>query len=118
MAPYILQVVWRSLQDELRSATLIAWSFASLLLAKMQFAYFLGPSLVLAYLDNLAATPRVFELQHIPWTLTESTREISVAGHVPSQAHLDLLAAGIIQEPTYGTDHHCMPPPRKLTPMY
>ncbi|KAB8349490.1 hypothetical protein FH972_023516 [Carpinus fangiana] len=53
-------------------------------------------------LPALAAAQTVLDLTQVPWTLTEPTHNISIVGKVPSQAHLDLLAAGVIEEPTYG----------------
>ncbi|KAJ7176996.1 glycoside hydrolase family 2 protein [Mycena filopes] len=53
----------------------------------------LGPTLVLG---------AVFDLSALDWTLTNQNGSISVPGAVPSQAHLDLLRAGIITEPLLG----------------
>ncbi|KAJ7750828.1 glycoside hydrolase family 2 protein [Mycena metata] len=44
----------------------------------------------------------VFDLSALNWTLTNQNGSISVPGAVPSQAHLDLVRAGIITEPLLG----------------
>jgi beta-mannosidase len=49
-----------------------------------------------------AAASSVIDLSSQNWTL--SSNNVTVAGHVPSHAHLDLLAAGVIGEPLYGTN--------------
>jgi len=40
-------------------------------------------------------------LGDVAWTVSNGVNA-TVPGHFPSQAHLDLLAAGVIEEPTYG----------------
>lgn len=45
---------------------------------------------------------RVIDLSSQHWILQNLPLNISVPGSVPSQAHLDLLAAKVIEEPTYG----------------
>lgn len=42
----------------------------------------------------------VIDLSGDGWTVSSSALNISVPGHVPSHAHLDLLAAGVIGEST------------------
>lgn len=49
-----------------------------------------------------AVAGSVLDLSSQNWTLSSSN--VTVAGHVPSHAHLDLLAAGVIGEPLYGTN--------------
>ncbi|KAJ7480334.1 glycoside hydrolase family 2 protein [Mycena galericulata] len=44
----------------------------------------------------------VFDLSALEWTLLNKNGSIAVPGSVPSQAHLDLLRAGIITEPLLG----------------
>lgn len=48
------------------------------------------------------ASPQVLDLGVLPWTLSNLDKNISVPAQVPSQAHLDLLAAGVIPDPYYG----------------
>ncbi|KAJ7224013.1 glycoside hydrolase family 2 protein [Mycena haematopus] len=43
-----------------------------------------------------------FDLSALDWTLTNQNGSISVPGAVPSQAHLDLVRAGVITEPLLG----------------
>lgn len=68
----------------------------------MRFPLGLG---VLAYAASGALAQTVIDLSSLKWTVTEPTHNISIPGAVPSQAHLDLLAAGIIDEPTYGLQY-------------
>ena len=44
----------------------------------------------------------VFNLSDLQWTLKNQNGTIAVPALVPSQAHLDLLNAGIITEPLLG----------------
>jgi len=44
----------------------------------------------------------VYSLSDLQWTLKNGNGSIVVPGSVPSQAHLDLLAAGVIAEPLLG----------------
>jgi beta-mannosidase len=44
----------------------------------------------------------VFDLSGLDWTLINQNGSISVPGAIPSQAHLDLLRAGVITEPLLG----------------
>ena len=50
------------------------------------------------------ARAEVFSLSGLNWTLKNSNGSIAIPGAVPSQAHLDLLRAGIIDEPLLGTN--------------
>ena len=50
----------------------------------------------------LACVAQKFSLSDLQWTLKNSNGSIAVPGSVPSQAHLDLLRAGIITEPLLG----------------
>lgn len=45
-----------------------------------------------------------FSLSELQWTLTSSNGSIVIPGRVPSQAHLDLLDAGVITEPLLGAN--------------
>ena len=47
-----------------------------------------------------ALTQKIIDLGDHKWTLTGPN--ITVPGSVPSQAHLDLFAAGAIGDPLYG----------------
>ena len=45
-----------------------------------------------------------FDLRDLQWTLKNANGSIVIPGRVPSQAHLDLLEAGIITEPLLGAN--------------
>ena len=45
------------------------------------------------------ASAAIFDLSELSWTLKNENQSIIVPGSVPSQAHLDLLKAGVITEP-------------------
>lgn len=64
-----------------------SWLHAAVLLAACL------PSVVLG---------NVFSLSDLNWTLKNANGSIAIPGSVPSQAHLDLLRAGIITEPLLG----------------
>ncbi|OTB09494.1 glycoside hydrolase family 2 protein [Hypoxylon sp. CI-4A] len=49
-----------------------------------------------------ARAANVVDLSDASWTLANNGRNISVPGKVPSQAHLDLFAADVIDDPYYG----------------
>lgn len=49
----------------------------------------------------------VFSLSDLQWTLRNGNGSIVVPASVPSQAHLDLLAAGVIAEPLLGINGAC-----------
>lgn len=60
----------------------------------------------LALLAGLAAathhkpkTPEVFDLGNSEWTLSSQPPNVTVPGFVPSHVHLDLLKAGVIDDP-------------------
>ena len=48
------------------------------------------------------ASADVLSLSNLSWTLKNQNGSIVIPGKVPSQAHLDLLNAGIITEPLLG----------------
>lgn len=50
----------------------------------------------------LFARSEVFDLADLKWNLKNENGSISVPASIPSQAHLDLLKAGIITEPLLG----------------
>lgn len=50
------------------------------------------------------ALGQIFSLSKLEWTLKNHNGSIVVPGSVPSQAHLDLLKAGIITEPLLGAN--------------
>ncbi|KAH9949043.1 glycoside hydrolase [Amylocystis lapponica] len=52
------------------------------------------------------AQAAVFSLSDLSWTLKNANGSIVVPGSVPSQAHLDLLAAGVIEEPLLGINEY------------
>lgn len=45
-----------------------------------------------------ASGQKVIDLSGDGWTVSNSALNISIPGRVPSQAHLDLFAAGVIGE--------------------
>lgn len=56
------------------------------------------PTLTLGY---------IFDLSELHWTLKNQNGTIVIPASVPSQAHLDLLNAGIITEPLLGINGVC-----------
>lgn len=59
--------------------------------------------LSVALLYTPAARAEVFDLSNLSWTLKNQNGSISIpASGPPSQAHIDLLNAGIITEPLLG----------------
>lgn len=48
-----------------------------------------------------ACAQSIVELSTLDWTLSNGINA-TVAGNFPSQAHLDLYAAGVIGDPLYG----------------
>ncbi|KAJ9492869.1 hypothetical protein VN97_g362 [Penicillium thymicola] len=66
---------------------------------------YLWNRLVLAVLPSILSTTlgqNILDLSGDGWTVSSKALNVSVPGRVPSQAHLDLLAANIIDEPYYG----------------
>ncbi|KAI0113164.1 glycoside hydrolase family 2 protein [Daldinia grandis] len=61
----------------------------------MRFAHLITSAAV-------AAAANIVDLSDIDWTLTNDEKDISVPGKVPSQAHLDLFAAKVIDDPYHG----------------
>jgi beta-mannosidase len=53
------------------------------------------------FLCCLVSAEKVLSLVGDDWTLTNSNGSISVPAHLPSQAHLDLFANGVIEDPYY-----------------
>lgn len=58
-------------------------------------------SLLIACLASVVRG-EVFSLSNLSWTLKNANGSIAIPATVPSQAHLDLLRAGIITEPLLG----------------
>ncbi|KIJ68032.1 glycoside hydrolase family 2 protein [Hydnomerulius pinastri MD-312] len=54
----------------------------------------------------LLARAQVFSLSDLNWTLRNQNGSIVVPGSLPSQAHLDLLKAGVINEPLLGINEY------------
>jgi beta-mannosidase len=48
------------------------------------------------------STAHVFNLSSLQWTLKNQNGSIVVPGSLPSQAHLDLFRAGVINDPLLG----------------
>jgi beta-mannosidase len=57
---------------------------------------------VLASCLPLLSTAHIFDLSHLEWTLKNHNSSIVVPGSLPSQAHLDLFKAGVINDPLLG----------------
>jgi beta-mannosidase len=57
-----------------------------------------------AALLTSSSAAKVFDLSEANWTLTRPGNESfsGIEGKVPSQAHLDLYAAGVIPDPYFG----------------
>lgn len=53
-------------------------------------------------LASSLAAAQVFDLSELQWTLKNQNGSIVVPGSLPSQAHLDLFEAGIINDPLLG----------------
>lgn len=47
---------------------------------------------------------QIFSLSDLQWTLKSQNGSIIVPASIPSQAHLDLLRAGVITEPVLGAN--------------
>jgi beta-mannosidase len=62
----------------------------------------IGYRYVLACLLGSAATQQVTDLSTYGWTLRDATGNVSVPATIPSQAHLDLAAAGVVGQLDYG----------------
>lgn len=48
-----------------------------------------------------ASAQQSINLSNVPWTLSNGNN-VTIPGKLPSQAHLDLMTAGIIGDPLYG----------------
>jgi beta-mannosidase len=55
--------------------------------------------LLLSLLSHSSSAKNVLDLTSHPWTLSNDALNISVPARLPSQAHLDLFAAGVIGDP-------------------
>jgi len=58
-------------------------------------------ALLLTLMFALASAKHVIHLSDNDWTLSNKALNITVPGSLPSQAHLDLFAAGVIGDPYY-----------------
>lgn len=56
---------------------------------------------VISVLSATACAQSIYSLSNVRWTVTNGVN-VTVPGKLPSQAHLDLYAAGIIDDPLYG----------------
>ncbi|EIW83456.1 glycoside hydrolase family 2 protein [Coniophora puteana RWD-64-598 SS2] len=61
---------------------------------------------LLAFSLSAPALGQVFDLSQLSWTLKNQNGSIAIPGSLPSQAHLDLLKAGIITEPLLGINDY------------
>jgi len=62
-------------------------------------AWTLKLPVLLSLLAHASSTKQVLDLTTHPWTLSNDALNISVPASIPSQAHLDLFAAGVIGDP-------------------
>lgn len=53
----------------------------------------------------VSALQHVTNLSDVKWTISNHNN-VTVPGKLPSQAHLDLLAAGVIGEPIHGFNEY------------
>lgn len=51
---------------------------------------------------TFVTSQKVIDLSGKDWFLHNTQGNVSISGSVPSQAHLDLSAAGVIGDPYYG----------------
>ena len=51
---------------------------------------------------SIAAAQTILDLSTVSWTVSDPGNNVTVPGHLPSQAYLDLLAANVISEPYLG----------------
>lgn len=58
--------------------------------------------LILSCCLPLLAHAQVFSLSDLSWTLRNENGSIVVPGSLPSQAHIDLFKAGVINDPLLG----------------
>ncbi|KAJ5773128.1 Glycoside hydrolase superfamily [Penicillium paradoxum] len=61
--------------------------------------------LILAGLSPKTSAQNILDLSGDGWTVTSKALNISVPGQVPSQVHLDLLAASVIDDPYHGLNN-------------
>jgi beta-mannosidase len=54
---------------------------------------------LLSLLTLSSSAKQILDLTNHPWTLSNAALNISVPARLPSQAHLDLFAAGVIGDP-------------------
>ena len=57
---------------------------------------------LVALLLSTSTLGYIFDLSGLDWTLRNQNGTIAIPASVPSQAHLDLVKAGIITEPLLG----------------
>ncbi|KAM0453152.1 hypothetical protein ACHAPV_009108 [Trichoderma viride] len=55
----------------------------------------------LSLLASCVSAQHIFNLSDVPWTVSNGVNA-TVPGKLPSHAHIDLLAAGVIEDPIYG----------------
>ncbi|KAF8549673.1 hypothetical protein OG21DRAFT_565638 [Imleria badia] len=54
----------------------------------------------------LLARAQVFSLSDLSWTLRDENDSIVIPGSLPSQAHIDLFKAGVINDPLLGINEY------------
>jgi beta-mannosidase len=70
------------------------------MLSSIEVKMLLLPAALLTFL-SFATAENVISLVGDNWTLSNAALNISVPAHLPSQAHLDLYAAGVIGDPYF-----------------
>jgi beta-mannosidase len=55
----------------------------------------------LSLVASCVSAQSIFNLSDVSWTVSNSVNA-TVPGKLPSHVHLDLLAAGVIEDPIYG----------------
>jgi beta-mannosidase len=82
---------------------LLDFNVSSLVTAAMKLSQSLSSAMLLGTATSQSYSPNVLDLSTVNWTLSSpQNSSINVPGNVPSQAHLDLFAAGLIPDPYFG----------------
>lgn len=59
-------------------------------------------ALAVSGIASVVLAQKVIDLSGPDWTVSNDALNVSVPGHLPSQAHLDLYAAQVVGDPYYG----------------
>lgn len=77
-------------------------TLSSLFIAAMKFSSHISCALLLGTAVSQSANT-ILDLSMVKWTLSSpQNTSIQVPANIPSQAHLDLYAAGVIPDPYFG----------------